>query len=42
MAGEAGVHLSGAVVLMLLRFRRVPLPWVLLLFVDIVMEETAS
>jgi len=36
-AGEAASHVSGAAVFMLLGFRRVPLPWVLLLFVNIVM-----
>ena len=36
-AGEAASHVSGAAVFMLLGLRRVPLPWVLLLFANIVM-----
>jgi O-Antigen ligase len=36
-AGEAATHLTGAAVFMLLGFRRVPLPWVLLLLFSIVM-----
>jgi hypothetical protein len=36
-AGEAASHVGGVAVFMLLGFRRVPLPWVLLLFVNIVM-----
>ena len=40
-AGEAASHVTGAAVFILLGFRRVPLPWVLLLLVSIVMV-TAS
>ena len=40
-AGEAASHLSGAAVFMLLGFRRVPLPWVILLFINIVMVVPA-
>lgn len=40
-AGEAAVHLSGAAVFMLLGFRRVPLLWAMLLFVNIVMVSVS-